>query len=232
MLRIKSDSCSGDTFISTGDYTVSIHQGVYLMAKWKSPLFSDIRNKLGENVVFSMWKGRPYMRSYVRPANPDSLKQRANRAQMANIVAMYQANVKGDESIAAAWDVEALPQLISGYNIFTKYGRTGTVTATDLSKTTISITVADSAIPADRLAVMIYDLSGTTYKLPTTKRGEGTYTEADFTAWVPDTGDKIYIADTKVLDGADIESTAALYKAVNHWTKNIVTGTAVPMVVT
>lgn len=52
------------------------------MAKWKSPLFSDIRNKLGENVVFSMWKGRPYMRSYVTPANPNSLKQAANRDQM------------------------------------------------------------------------------------------------------------------------------------------------------
>jgi len=202
------------------------------MAKWKSPIFSDIRNKLGENVVFSMWKGRPYMRSYVKPANPNSLKQQANRDHMAKIIAMYQANVKGDESIAAAWDVEALPSLISGYNIFAKYGRTGTVTATDLSATTISITVANSAIPADRLAVMIYDLNTTTYKLPTTKRGEGTYTEADFTAWVPAAGDLIYIADTKVLDGADIESTARLYKAVNHWTKNIATGVADAMVVT
>jgi hypothetical protein len=202
------------------------------MAKWKSPLFSDIRNKLGENVVFSMWKGRPYMRSYVKPANPNSLKQQANRDQMAKIVAMYQANVKGDASIAAAWDVEALPSLISGYNIFTKYGRQMTIGAVDLSKTTISIVISNCAIPADRLAVMIYDLSATTYKLPTTKRGEGTYTEADFTAWTPDTGDLIYIADTKVLDGADIESTAALYKAVNHWKINIATGVADAMVVT
>jgi len=202
------------------------------MAKWKSPLFSDIRNKLGENVVFSMWKGRPYMRSYVKPANPNSLKQRANRDQMAKIVAMYQANVKGDESIAAAWDVEALPSLISGYNIFTKYGRQCTIGALDLSKTTISIPISDCAIPADRLAVMIYDLSTVTYKLPTSKRGEGTYTEADFTGWTPEAGDLIYIADTKVLDGADIESTAALYKAVNHWKKNIATGVADAMVVT
>lgn len=202
------------------------------MAKWKSPLFSDIRNKLGENVVFSMWKGRPYMRSYVTPANPNSLKQQANRDQMAKIVAMYQANVKGDASIAAAWDVEALPQLISGYNIFTKYGRKMTIGAVDLTKTTISIPISDCAIPADRLAVMIYDLSGTTYKLPTTKRGEGTYTEADFTAWVPDTGDQIYIVDTKVLDGADTESTAALYKAVNHWKINEATGKADALIVT
>jgi len=202
------------------------------MAKWKSPIFSDIRNKLGENVVFSMWKGRPYMRSYVTPANPNSLKQQAQRALVANIVAMYQANVKGDESIAAAWDVEALPRLISGYNQFVQYGASVTLGVLDLSKTTISIPVSASSIPADRLAVMIYDLSGTTYKLPTSKRGLGTYTEADFTDWTPDTGDLIYIVDTKVLDGEDIESTAKLYKAVNHWKKNIATGAADAMVVT
>ena len=202
------------------------------MAKWKSPIFSDIRNKLGENVVFSMWKGRPYMRSYVTPANPNSLKQQAQRALVANIVAMYQANVKGDESIAAAWDVEALPRLISGYNQFVQYGASVTLGVLDLSKTTISIPVSASSIPADRLAVMIYDLSGTTYKLPTSKRGLGTYTEADFTDWTPDTGDLIYIADTKVLDGEDGESTAKLYKAVNHWKKNIATGAADAMVVT
>ena len=172
------------------------------------------------------------MRSYVTPANPNSLKQQAQRALVANIVAMYQANVKGDESIAAAWDVEALPRLISGYNQFVQYGASVTLGVLDLSKTTISIPVSASSIPADRLAVMIYDLSGTTYKLPTSKRGLGTYTEADFTDWTPDTGDLIYIVDTKVLDGEDIESTAKLYKAVNHWKKNIATGAADAMVVT
>jgi len=202
------------------------------MAKWKSPLFSDIRNKLGENVVFSMWKGRPYMRSYVTPANPNSLKQAANRDQMRKIIAMYQANVKGTPALAAAWDVEALPRLISGYNQFTQYGRKVTLGVLDLSAATISIPVTASGIPADRLAVMIYDLNVTTYKLPTSKRGLGTYTEADFDAWVPAAGDLIYIVDTKVLDVGDIESDALLYKAVNHWKINIATGVADAMVVT
>ena len=201
------------------------------MAKWKSPLFSDIRNKLGENVVFSMWKGRPYMRSYVVPANPNSLKQQANRDQMAKIVAMYQANVKGDESIAAAWDVEALPRLISGYNQFVQYGREMTIGALDLTATTISVPISNCKIPADRLALMVEDVAPGGYKL-SVKRGEGTYTEADWGAWVPAAGDKIYVVDTKVLDGADIETTAALYKAVNHWKINIVTGVADAMIVT
>ena len=202
------------------------------MAKWKSPLFSDIRNKLGENVVFSMWKGRPYMRSYVVPANPNSLAQQAQRDHMREIVALYQANVKGTPAHAAAWDVEALPRLISGYNQFTQYGRKVTLGVLDLSATTISIPVTASSIPADRLAVMIYDADPGTYLLPTTKRGLSTYTEADFTAWTPAEGDLVYIADTKVLSGADIESTAALYKAVNNWKPNAATGVADQMIVT
>lgn len=202
------------------------------MAKWKSPLFSDIRNKLGENVVFSMWKGRPYMRSYVVPANPNSLKQQAQRDLMRKLVLMYQTNVKGDESIAAAWDVAALPRLISGYNQFVSYGADNVIGAVDLSATTISIVLTSSRIPADRLAVMVYDLNTTTYLLPTTKRGAGTYTEADFTGWTPAEGDLIYIANTKVLDGEDIESTAALYKAVSNWKINQATGVADALVVT
>ena len=93
------------------------------MAKWKSPLFSDIRNKLGDTVVFSNWKGRPYMRSFVVPANPQTAAQTAERAHMAAIVDQYQQNVKGTPAHVTAWNVEALKDLISGYNQFTKYGR-------------------------------------------------------------------------------------------------------------
>lgn len=201
------------------------------MAKWKSALFSDIRNKLGDQVVFSQWKGRPYMRSYTVPANPNTLAQQAQRNQMKNIVQMFQQNIKGTPALKAAWNTEALPELISGFNIFTKYGRDVTLGALDLTATTVSIPVTASAIPADRLAVMIYDLDITTYKLPTSKRGLATYTEADFTAWVPAVGDKIYIADTKVLQGADTEGTAALYKACNNWKPNAATGVADAMIV-
>ena len=202
------------------------------MATWKSPLFSDIRNKLGENVVFSMWKGRPYMRSYVTPANPNTLKQQANRDQMAKIVELYQTNIKGTPADVAAWDVEALKDLVSGYNQFTKYGRGTVIGAVDLSATTISIAITRSKIPADRLAVMVYDLSSTTYLLPTTKRGLGPYTEADYTAWTPAAGDILYIVDTKVLVSPDVEGTAKLYKAVSKWKVNETTGVADELVVT
>ena len=202
------------------------------MAKWTSPLFSDIRNKLGENVVFSNWKGRPYMRSYVKPANPQTAAQTAERAHMAAIVDMYQQNVKGTGAHVTAWNAEALKDLISGYNQMVKYGRGITFGTVTLAAGTLSIEVTASKIPNDRLAVMGYDESGTTYLLPTTKRGLGTYTHADFTAYTPAAGDLIYIADTKVLSGTDIESDAELYKAVNNWQVDQVGGAITQLLVT
>lgn len=202
------------------------------MAKWKSVLFSDIRNKLGESVVFSMWKGRPYMRSYVVPANPNSLKQQANRDHMAKIVAMYQENIKGDEDNKAAWNLEALPRSISGYNIFVDYGRQIKWGTVNLVASSLSIEVTASSIPSDRFAVMIYDLDEEKYLLPTTKRGVGTYTASDYDTYTPAAGDIVYIADTEVLVDPDTEATAALYKAVNKWKINETTGVADELVVT
>ena len=98
-------------------------KGWYDMAKWKSPIFSDIRNKLGENVVFSMWKGRPYMRSYVTPANPKSLAQTANRLHLAALVTAWQTWIKGVTGVETAWNSAALSQLISGFNRYVKAGR-------------------------------------------------------------------------------------------------------------
>jgi hypothetical protein len=202
------------------------------MAKWTSPLFSDIRNKLGENVVFSMWKGRPYMRSYVKPANPQTAAQTAERAHMAAIVDMYQQNVKGTGAHVTAWNAEALKDLISGYNQFAKYGRGITYGTVNLAAGSLSIEVTDSKIPNDRFAVMVYDESETTYLLPTTKRGLGTYATADYTAYTPAADDLAYIVDTKVLSGEDLESTAALYKAVNNWQVDQVNGVITQLLVT
>jgi hypothetical protein len=212
------------------------------MAKWKSPLFSDIRNKLGENVVFSMWKGRPYMREYVKPANPQSLPQTANRLQMAAIVLLYQTNVKGTPANAAAWDREALPKLVSGYNEFVASGRQGSkvvvgglqepgIIINSLVAGAVSIQLVASAIPIDRLALMTVSAAGAPIEMPTTKRGLGTYLWSDWTT-PPAATNKIYVVNTKVLAGADIESTARMYKAVNHWVPNETAGTLTPMVVT
>lgn len=179
-----------------------------------------------------MWKGRPYMRSYVKPANPQTAAQTAERAHMAAIVDMYQQNVKGTPAHKTAWNSEALKDLISGYNQFAKYGRGITFGTVNLAAGSLSIEVTDSKIPNDRFAIMVYDESGTTYLLPTTKRGLGTYTDADFTAYTPAAGDLIYVADTQVLSGSDSESTAALYKAVNNWQVDQAGGAITQLLVT
>jgi len=211
------------------------------MATWKSPIFSDIRNKLGDNVVFSMWKGRPYMRSFVKPANPQTLAQTANRLHMAAIVALYQANVKGTAANAAAWDVEALPKLVSGYNLFTQYGRKGSqvlvagrkqpgIVVTSLAAASFDVELVASAIPADRLALMTVTAAGAPIEI-SEKRGLGHYVPASFTT-PPAATNLVYVVDTKVLAGADVETTAKMYKAVNHWVPDEATGVLTPLDVT
>jgi|LGOV01.1.fsa_nt_gb hypothetical protein len=205
------------------------------MAKWWSPIFSDIRNKLGENVVFSQWKGRPYMRSYVVPANPQTNAQTAERAHMAAIVDMYQQNVKGTGAHVTAWNEEALKDLISGYNQFTKYGRGITFGAVDLTAAGFSIEVTASKIPNDRLAVMVWDHTLDAYHLPTTpvRRGLDTYVAADYApAYAIVADDKAFIVDTKVLSGADVETDAEIYKAVNGWQVDQSSGVITELLVT
>lgn len=211
------------------------------MAKWKSPIFSDIRNKIGDNVVFSMWKGRPYMRSYVSPSNPKSDAQTANRLHMAAIVGLYQTNVKGTDANVAAWNVAALPKSISGYNLFTQYGRTGSqvevgglkqpgIVITSLAHATLDIELVESSIPADRLALMTVSAAGVPIKI-STKRGLGHYVPGSWST-APAATDVIYVVDTQVLAGSDVETDAKLYKGVNHWVPNEATGTLTDMVVT
>lgn len=200
------------------------------MAKWKSPLFSDIRNKLGENVVFSMWKGRPYMREYVIPANPRTLAQTANRLHMAAIIELYQSNVKGTPAHKAAWNVAALSKVISGFNLFCQYGRTDGITIVALAAGTLEVSIDASAIPSDRLAMMSCDTDNVPIEI-STKRGLGDYIPGSF-ATPPVATDLLYIVDTQVLSGADTETTAALYKAVNHWYPDESTGALTPLVVT
>lgn len=91
--------------------------------KWKSVLFSELSNKLGDQIVGARWKGRGYFRSYVIPANPKTLKQTANRDCLDKILKHCQSEVLDDVDIKAAWNAMALPQLISGYNLMMKYGR-------------------------------------------------------------------------------------------------------------
>lgn len=202
------------------------------MAKWKSPIFSDIRNKLGDNVVFSMWKGRPYMRSYVTPANPNSLAQQANRLHMAALVAQYQSVIKVTPADVIAWNAAALPLLISGYNRFVKGMRGVVISALTLAHGTFTMHIDASSLPVDDL--QIYTLvtgGGSVKKGPLV--GVGTVDSTDWVdAWTPASGDALYVIDTKVQGATIITPANLVHYGAALYLVDEAAGTATPVVLT
>lgn len=131
------------------------------MPKWSSPLFSDIRNALGESVVFSVWKGRSYFRTWVKPANPKTAKQQANRDVLAKLVKRYQ-EISADAEAKSAWNNEGLPYLVSGFNIFTRYGMKSEISCPSTGTTTAPVTITyECGIPLQYAKV--YALKGSTW---------------------------------------------------------------------
>lgn len=86
-----------------------------------------MRNKLGDQVVGTGWKGRMVLRAYKTPANPKTCSQRANRDMQKNVLALYQTNVGPTPAKVASWDTDALPRSISGYNLFMMLGRSSRI---------------------------------------------------------------------------------------------------------
>lgn len=127
------------------------------MAKWTSVLFSDIRNKIGDQVVFSSWKGRPYMRAFVVPANPNTKKQQAQRAMMIEAVSRGQVII-GTPASKTAWNSTALEWLISGFNLITKYATGSSIK--ESSKLATSVTCEGyTNIPLSNAWVAIFKAS-------------------------------------------------------------------------
>lgn len=94
-----------------------------IFMKWTSVLFSDLRNKLGNQIVGSSWKGRGYFRGYVVPTNPNTKSQQAHRGVNADAVKHWQSEIATDPAAVTAWNTEALSRLISGFNLLVKYAR-------------------------------------------------------------------------------------------------------------
>lgn len=184
------------------------------MPKWKSPLFSDIRNAIGDNVVFSMWKGRPFFRAYVIPANPNTNPQKAVRLDNTALVDRYQS-LKADPDVKAAWNEEALPYLISGYNLFVKYGRLSEISVSPTSGVTpLNVTLTyKCGIPLSKAGIVQWDgADWTIIKDVGTLEASGEVEVNGLT-----TGSyEFWIADLTVLKGEDVKPQA--YQAVTKWT--------------
>jgi len=97
------------------------------MAKWASAIFTDIRNKLANNVIFSTWKGRPYFRKYVKPANPKTAAQTAWRAKLKEIVLHYQTVAASVSDFERLWKAIGLEKLISGFNAYVGEAQKGKI---------------------------------------------------------------------------------------------------------
>lgn len=200
------------------------------MVKWYSVLFSDGRGKLGDQVVFSNWKGRPYMRAYALPANPNTLKQQAQRDRHSKAVAGWQSNVGTDVERLGAWNELALTRQISGFNLWMKYADEIKISAAEDDPPGDQITVTYT-IPSDVSIMALYrNVAGTI----TREQTAGELTSGDDQTWIdlapthPGTNE-YFIAPASLFDdlvGADLNACLDA-----HWKPNEGTGVADPATV-
>lgn len=91
-------------------------EGVYVMALVNAPLLSlDASGKLGGAIVFSKWKGRQYVRSLVKPANPKSGKQTGMRGAF-KFLAQTWASLSAANH--ATWEERADASIVSPFNAY------------------------------------------------------------------------------------------------------------------
>ncbi len=89
------------------------------MARVNGPLMSmDASGSLGGTIVYSKWKGRPYVRQLVRPANPKSGGQVSMRAMLKFLSQNWAAI---GTSTKDSWEDLADAGVYSNFNAFTKF---------------------------------------------------------------------------------------------------------------
>lgn len=86
------------------------------MPKTTAPLLSfGAAGQIGQSMVFSKWKGISYVRRYVIPANPKTVKQQANRGVFSMLNAAY---LYAPAAIKQAFDAYAIGKPLTGRNKF------------------------------------------------------------------------------------------------------------------
>jgi len=194
------------------------------MPKWSSPLFTDIRNALGESVVFSVWKGRQYFRSWVKPANPRTAKQQANRDVLAKLVARWQ-ELQSDPEVVSAWNKEALPFTITGFNLFVKQGMASNISCPSSGSVNTPFTVTyDLGIPADKARLYAIKSDGTIVDVTPSgglEAGKGKTVSVTLTS----AGTYyMFLANSGVLKTGD--TSPQNYQAITCWSRDNVNGVA------
>lgn len=101
------------------------------MAKTVAPLLSfSAGGQIANTQVYSKWKGRPYVRRYVVPGNPNTAGQQQTRNSFSWLMNVWKFFPTG---AAAAWAAYGDSLKITDRNAFAKQNVAALRTATDLS---------------------------------------------------------------------------------------------------
>lgn len=120
------------------------------MARTIAPLLSfDASGQIANTQVYSKWKGRPYVRRYTIPSNPDTAEQQLTRNTFRFLMNLWKYFPAG---AIGAWDLYALNSRITANNAFIKLNNGVLREETDLNLMTIS-PAAGSGIIATNLAL-------------------------------------------------------------------------------
>lgn len=91
------------------------------MTRVQGPLFSvTASGTIGDAIVYSNWKGLPYVRSRVIPANPRTDAQQSQRTLLTSGVSVWQNTVSPAAGSKTSWDYYASGLGMSGFNRYMK----------------------------------------------------------------------------------------------------------------
>lgn len=91
------------------------------MVRVQAPALSlEASGSLAGSLVFAKWKGRPYVRTLVTPANPKSGGQVGMRAMLKWLSQQWASITSGDQ---ATWKTRADQSVISNFNAYVAYNQ-------------------------------------------------------------------------------------------------------------
>jgi len=151
------------------------------MAKTTAPLLSfGASGQVGKSIVASKWKGRPYMRRHVIPANPQSTGQTSTR-DMFNF--LNQVMKRGPAIFLAPWTLFATGQVFTPRNAFMGQNikamrNAGSTPDTDLDNMILSPGAKGGIMPASAIATPGDDTITIAVTAPTVTPDDWTITAA------------------------------------------------------
>lgn len=101
------------------------------MSRVTAPLLSfGASGAIAKTQVYSTWKGRPYVRRYLIPANPDTSEQQETRSVFSWLQAVWKF---APSQVTQAFQAYASGQVMTDRNAFTKINLPGLRPASDLT---------------------------------------------------------------------------------------------------